>query len=107
MATLALAPPPPVVIGARGTPTIDRRPSGYDAHLRWQASPGAAGYRVFWRNAWGPDWQQELYVGNVLEYTLPRMNIDDWVFGVSAVDAAGHESNVNAYVASPRTDGAT
>jgi hypothetical protein len=107
MATLALAPPPPVVVGARGAPSIDRRPSGYDAHLRWQASPGAAGYRVFWRNAWAPDWQQELSVGNVLEYTLPRMNIDDWVFGVSAVDAAGHESNVSAYVASPRADGAS
>jgi hypothetical protein len=107
MATLALAPPPPLVTGARGAPSIDRRPSGYDAHLRWQASPGAAGYRVFWRNAWAPDWQQELSVGNVLEYTLPRMNIDDWVFGVSAVDAAGHESNVSAYVTPPRTDGAS
>ena len=35
MATLALAPPPPVVVTPRGVPTIDRRPSGYDAHLRW------------------------------------------------------------------------
>jgi len=105
MATLALAPPPPVVSGPRGAPTIDRRPSGYDAHLRWQASPGAAGYRVFWRTAWAPDWQQELYVGNVLEFTLPKMNIDDWVFGVSAVDGAGHESTVSAYVAPLRTDG--
>ena len=34
------------------------------------------------------------------------MNIDDWVFGVAAVDAAGHESTVSAYVAPPRaTDG--
>ncbi len=107
MATLALAPPPPVVVSARGAPTIDRRPSGYDAHLRWSASPGAAGYRVFWRNAWNPDWQHEVYVGNVLEYTLPRMNIDDWVFGVAAVDAAGHESTVSAYVAPPRSDGAS
>ena len=105
MATLALAPPPPVVVTPRGAPTIDRRPSGYDAHLRWQASLGAAGYRVVWRNAWAPDWQQEVYVGNVLEYTMPRMNIDDWVFGVAARDATGHESNVSAYVAPPRTDG--
>jgi hypothetical protein len=35
------------------------------------------------------------------------MNIDDWVFGVSAVDAAGHESNVSAYVTPPRADGAS
>lgn len=105
MATLALAPPPPVVTNPRGAPTIDRRPSGYDAHLRWEASPGAASYRVFWRNAWAPDWEHELAVGNVTEYTFPHMNIDDWVFGVSAVDAAGHESSVSAYVAPPRSDG--
>src|SRR5262245_54610626 len=103
MATLALAPPPPVVVSDRGAPTLDRRTSGYDAHLRWQASPGATAYRIFWRNAWNPDWQHELTVGNVTEYTFPKMNIDDWVFGVAAVDAAGHESTVSAYVAAPRT----
>ena len=107
MATLALAPPPTVVVNERGAPTIDRRPSGYDAHLRWAASPGAAGYRVFWRNAWAPDWQHEVSVGNVVEYTMPHMNIDDWVFGVAALDAAGHESTVSAYVAPPRNDGGT
>jgi hypothetical protein len=103
MAVLALAPPPPVVKDARGNPTIDRRPSGYDAHLRWTASPGAAGYRIFWRDAWAPDWQHEAYVGNVTEYTLPKSNIDDFVFGVAAVDAEGHESTINAYVAAPAT----
>jgi hypothetical protein len=98
MATLAMAPPPPVVTNPRGQPTIDRRTSGYDAHLRWQASPGAAGYRIFWRNAWAPDWQHEMAVSNVTEYTFPHMNIDDWVFGVAAVDAGGHESTVSAYL---------
>ena len=112
MATLALAPPPPVVArraanSNRVTPTIDRRPSGYDAHLRWEASPGAAGYRIYWRNAWSPDWEHDITVGNVTEYTLPKMNIDDWVFGVAAIDAAGHESTVSAYVAPPRNDGAS
>ena len=104
MATLALAPPPPVVVGSRGAPTIHRRPSNYDAHLRWEASPGAAGYRVFWRNAWAPDWQHEIAVGNVTEYTFPNLNIDDWVFGVAAVDAGGHESTVSAYLERPRDD---
>ena len=110
MATLALAPPPPAVArraatGNRMTPTIDRRPSGYDAHLRWDASPGAAGYRVFWRTAWAPDWEHDVAVGNVTEFTFPKMNIDDWVFGVAAVDAAGHESTINAYVSPPRAEG--
>ena len=105
MATLALAPPPPVVNSERGAPMLDRRPSGYDAHLRWNASPGAAGYRVFWRDAWAPDWQHEVYVGNVTEYVLPHANIDDYVFGVAAVGPEGHESTVSAYVTPPRTDG--
>ena len=101
MAVLALAPPPPVVTDNKGAPMLDRRPSGYDAHLRWTAAPGAAGYRIFWREAWAPDWQREAYVGNVTEYTLPHANIDDWVVGVAAVDADGHESTVSAYVAPP------
>ena len=101
MAVLALAPPPPVVTTDRGAPMLDRRPSGYDAHLQWRASPGAAGYRIFWREVWAPDWQHETFVGNVTEYTLPHANVDDWVFGVAAVDADGHESTVNAYVPPP------
>ena len=103
MAVLAMAPPPPAVTNERGQPTLDRRPSGYDAHLRWAASPGAAGYRIFWREAWAPDWDHELFVGNVTEYTLPHANVDDWVFGVAAVDTDGHESTVNAYVPAPAT----
>ncbi len=101
MAVLALAPPPPVVNNDRGAPMLDRRPSGYDARLRWTASPGAAGYRIFWREAWAPDWEHEMSVGNVTEYVLPHANIDDRVFGVAAVDAEGHESTVNAYVPAP------
>ena len=101
MAVLALAPPPPAVTTDRGAPRLDRRASGYDAHLQWTASAGAAGYRIFWREAWAPDWQHEMFVGNVTEYTLPHMNIDDWVFGVAAVDSDGHESTVSAYVAAP------
>jgi hypothetical protein len=101
MAALALAPPPPVVNTERGQPMLDRRPSGYDARLRWNASPGAAGYRIFWRDAWGPDWQHELFVGSVTEFVLPRLNIDDLVFGVAAVGPGGHESTVSVYIAPP------
>jgi hypothetical protein len=78
---------------------LDRRPSGYDAHLRWSASAGGTSYRIVWRDAWAPDWQHEAYVGNVTEDVLPRANVDDLVFGVAALDAEGHESTVSAYVA--------
>jgi hypothetical protein len=101
MGTLALAPPPPAVYTEKGQPMLDRRPSGYDAHLRWNASPGATGYRIFWRDAWGPDWQHELAVGNVTEYVLPHLNIDDYVFGVAAIGSGGHESTVSVYVPPP------
>lgn len=102
-ATLALAPPRPVVVNDRNVATINRAPSGYDAHLLWKASPGASAYRIFWREAWGPDWQHEMLLGNVTEVTLPNTLIDDLVFGVAAVDAAGHESVVSPYVAPPST----
>jgi hypothetical protein len=101
-ATLALAPLPPVVVTERGQPLITRAPSGYDANLRWVASAGAVAYRIFWREAWGPDWQHDLLVGNVTTVVLPNMQIDDYVFGVAALDAAGHESFVSAYVSPPR-----
>ena len=100
MAVLALAPPPPEVRANM----ISRQPSGYDARLRWTASPGAAGYRVFWRTAWAPDWEHELYVGNVTEFVFPGKNIDDHVFGVAAVGPGGHESTISAYVMAPRND---
>jgi hypothetical protein len=101
-ATLALAPPPPGVVNDRRLPTITREPSGYDARLAWTASPGAIAYRIFWREAWGPDWQHDLLVGNGTSVVLPNIQIDDHVFGVAAVDAAGHESYVSAYVEPPR-----
>jgi hypothetical protein len=102
-ATLALAPPPPDVTDARGQPTITRAPSGYDANLTWKASPGAAAYRVFWREAWGPDWQHDRLVRGATGIVLPDVQIDDYVFGVAAVDAQGHESSVTAYVSPPRS----
>jgi hypothetical protein len=101
-ATLALAPQSPVVVTEKGQPTINRAPTGYDAHLQWKASAGASSYRIFWREAWGPDWQHEMTVGDVTEVTLTNTLIDDLVFGVAAVDAAGHESLVAPYIA-PRS----
>jgi len=70
--------------------------------MHWQASPGAVGYRVVWRETWSPDWQFQVEVGNVTEYTLPDISIDDYVFGVAAVGPGGHESLVSAYVRPPR-----
>ena len=101
-ASLALAPPSPNITGNTGAALISRDPSGYDATLRWDASPGAAGYRVYWRDTWSNDWQHQVAVGNVSRFTLPNVSIDDYVFGVSAVGIDGQESLISAYVAPVR-----
>ncbi|HSK09411.1 MAG TPA: M28 family metallopeptidase, partial [Vicinamibacterales bacterium] len=102
MASLALAPPAPAVVNDRGQPMLGRQPSGYDAQLRWQAAPGAAGYKVYWREAWTPDWQHVVHAGDVTEFVVRNVSIDDYVFGVSAVGPDGQESLVAAYVNPPR-----
>ena len=103
-AALAIAPPAPVLVDQSGAPRLSRAPSGYDANLSWTASPGATNYRVFWREAWGPDWQHEMLVGNVTNVVFPNLQIDDHIFGVAAVDAAGHESLVSVYPDPPYPD---
>ena len=103
VATLALAPPSPVITTERGAPMLTRDPSGYDAKLQWKPSSGAAGYRIYMRPSWSNDWETTIAVGNVPEYVMPNVSIDDFVFGVSAVGADGNESLVAAYV-NPRRD---
>ena len=103
-ASLALAPPAPVVIDDRGQPRLTRQPSGYDANLQWSPSPGAVAYRVYWRDGWATDWQHARTVVDATGLVLPRVSIDDMVFGVAAVGADGHESLVSAYLSPLRRD---
>ena len=101
-AALALAPAAPTVVNERGQNLLTRGPSGYDAQLRWNPSPGAVGYRIFWRDTRTNDWQHRQAVGNVTEFVLPNVSIDDFVFGVSAIGADGHDSLTSAYVSPVR-----
>jgi hypothetical protein len=81
------------------------RGSGYDAVLRWDLpnpEPDLAGFVVVIRSTMAPDWEREIWVGNVKEFTLKNTSIDQLVFGVKAVDKEGHESPVSAYVLAPR-----
>ena len=121
LASLALAPKPPVVMrpraaGSTGSTSPDnaaqmpaRRPmgpgltrgrSGYDAALRWEMpnpEPDLAGYAVVIRATTSPLWEREIYVGNVTEYNIPDLSIDDVVIGVKAIDKDGNQSLVSAY----------
>lgn len=104
VASLALAPPAPKVTNDRGANLLSRDPSGYDATMRWAASPGAVAYRIYWRDTWTNDWEFSQTVGNVTQFTLKNVSIDDFVFGVSAIGADGQESLVSAYVSPVRKD---
>ena len=85
---------------------LTRGKSRYDAALKWKhENPEAdlAGYAVVWRSTTTPYWEHEVFVGNMTEYTLPDVSIDDLIFGVKAIDKDGNESLVSPYVQAPRT----
>ncbi|MEL6809993.1 MAG: M28 family metallopeptidase [Bacteroidota bacterium] len=87
MASLAWAPPSPknVAIGGIVEPS---------AKLKWEPVDGAVGYKIYWRNTTSPTWDYSKFVGDVSEYTLEGIVIDNYFFGVAAVGKDGHESVV-------------
>ena len=85
MASLARAPAPPSPVSISGAVATDTT-------LNWQKVPGAAGYRVHWRDTTAPQWQYQREMGDVDRYVLKDVVIDDWFFGVSAISADGYES---------------
>ncbi|WP_310539782.1 M20/M25/M40 family metallo-hydrolase [Phenylobacterium sp.] len=86
MAALARAPAPPEGVKIEGAVSPDTK-------LSWTASPGAARYRVHWRETTAPRWQHSKDTPATAE-TLKNVVIDDWFFGVSAISADGYESPV-------------
>jgi len=104
LASLAAAPPAPSVSGEGGRSLLGRG-TGYDAALRWNPvdCDDLAGYIVQWRRTTASHWEKEVPVGKATEYTFPNVTIDEYVFGVSAVDTEGNRSVVTAYVMPPRT----
>ncbi|HEY0995218.1 MAG TPA: HAD family acid phosphatase [Gemmatimonadaceae bacterium] len=98
--SLAWAPATPDSVSIRGAV----QPS---TTLRWKPvnAPDLAGYRVYWRRPTDANWTQSRFVGTVTEFTLKNVVIDDYFFGVAAVDREGHESLVafpGAVSADPR-----
>lgn len=87
MASLAWAPPPPnnVAIGGIVEPS---------AKLKWEKVSGAKGYKIYWRDTTSPTWDYSRMVGDVSEFTLEGIVIDNYFFGVASVGANGHESVV-------------
>ena len=89
LAGIAAAPPAPdsVKIGGAVQPSTT---------LAWTPvdDPTLAGYTIYWRKTTAPRWQKSRFVGDVTEYTLENIIIDNYVFGVAAVGENGNESPV-------------
>ncbi len=87
LASLAWAPPAPkeVKIGGIVQPS---------AKFQWSKVDGAKGYKIYWRDTTSPTWDYSRYVGDVTEYTLNGIVIDNYFFGISAVGKDGFESPV-------------
>ncbi len=67
---------------------------GYDATLRWSPAIGATSYEIVWRETTAANWQDAKNVGNVTQATVP-VSKDDYILGVRAIDAQGHQSVVS------------
>lgn len=87
LASLAWAPPAPknVAIGGVVEPSVK---------LRWDKVSGAVGYKIYWRDTTSPTWDNSRYVGDVSEFTLDGIVIDNYFFGLAAVGKDGFESPV-------------
>ncbi|WP_100658685.1 M28 family peptidase [Alteromonas flava] len=92
LASLAWAPQPPTGVAIKGAV----QPS---TTLSWTAvdkatNPHLAGYKIYWRYTDAPQWQFSRLVGDVNEYTLENIVIDNYFFGVASISTDGYESPV-------------
>lgn len=87
LASLAWAPPAPDQVGIGGIvePSVK---------LSWNEVNGAKGYKIYWRSTTSPTWDHHRFVGDVTEFTLEGIVIDNYYFGVAAVNENGLESVV-------------
>ncbi|GGK20036.1 peptidase M28 [Yeosuana aromativorans] len=87
LASLAWAPPAPknVAIGGVVEPSVK---------LKWDKVNGAVGYKIYWRDTTSPTWDNSRYVGDISEFMLDGIVIDNYFFGIAAVGENGFESPV-------------
>jgi Zn-dependent M28 family amino/carboxypeptidase len=90
LAGIAWAPPTPrnVMIGGAVRPST---------RLKWDPvdDPTLVGYRIYWRETTAPQWKYSRFVDkSITDFTLEGIVIDNFLFGVAAVNKDGNESVV-------------
>lgn len=87
LASLAWAPPAPKNVAIGGIVEAS-------AKFKWDKVDGAIGYKIYWRDTTSPTWDNSRYVGDISEFTLRGIVIDNYFFGIAAVGKNGYESLV-------------
>lgn len=89
LAGLGWSPPEPknVTIGGVVEP---------NTKLKWDkvADDAVIGYKIYWRLTTSPQWEFSRFVGNVDNFELQGIVIDNYYFGVASVHQNGQESIV-------------
>lgn len=89
LASIAWAPPAPseVKIGGIVEPSVK---------FTWKKinDPNILGYKIYWRDTTSPIWDHSRFVGNVDNFILDGIVIDNFFFGIATVGKNGHESPV-------------
>lgn len=89
LASIAWSPEPPSCLMIGGVVQPSTR-------LMWdkKTDDQILGYYVHWRDTTSPYWEHSRFVGDVSEFTLENVVIDNFLFGVSSVNKFGHQSVV-------------
>lgn len=89
LAGIAWAPPAPTEVKIGGIV----EPS---AKFKWKKinDPTILGYKIYWRDTTSPTWDHSRFVGNVDNFILDGIVIDNFFFGIATVGKNGHESLV-------------
>jgi len=89
LASIALAPPSINVleIGGIVEPSVK---------FKWEKvkDSNVKGYKIYWRDTTSPTWDHSRFVGDVDNFLLKGIVIDNYLFGVSTVGKNGFESPV-------------
>ncbi len=89
LAHLAWAPQPPTEVKIGGIVEAS-------AKLKWKKinDKHVKGYKIYWRSTTSPTWDHSRFVGNVDQFTLKGIVIDNYFFGIASVNNEGIESPV-------------